>query len=747
MRLRLGGPTIRTRMIGLVLVPVISLMGLWSFAMLSMTSDLRALIRLEGVYDHFGTPVDTATGQIQIERRDAAEYLASSGAPTALTALQAQQHATDQAVQAMRGAITDPGARGDLTIAQRDRLADMLKATDALDALRRRVGARRLSWSQAIDAYTAIVEPSFQVQSALTALQAGQLAREAQTVSELVRDREFVSREDAMGTAARAAGGFTPDQYRAFADTVADRRVFFQTYVPALPADSQALFDGFSHSPAYTALVNAEDAVLRGGAHGLPTAASWRSTMDSAVRGYMLTCSAAARDSAAHGRSFATAQLLRAGVAGGVGLLAVGLSVWFSVRTGRRVAGRLVALRDAADRLASRQLPDVVRRLGTGEPVDAMAEAPELSFGRDEIGQVGRAFNEARRAAVEAAVEQARMRRGISAVFLNIARRSQALVHRQLKLVDAMERRTTDPDELADLFRIDHLTTRMRRHAEGLIILSGAAPGRMWRNPVPVVEVVGAAVGEVEEYERVVVPPMPKVGIAAEAVADVIHLVAELVENATSFSPPHTEVTMRAGHAAHGFVLEVDDRGLGMDSDELAEANRALSGTLDFDPGQTERLGLFVVSRLARRHGIEVTLCRSPYGGCTAVVLLPAAVLADPDPGPGAAPGAAPAAETPPARVGQATGPAKRPATATAARPAQGGGLPRRVRQASIAPQLGAAPPTPAPRADDGITPEQLGAVFGSFQRGLARGRAADDDEPPHPAAPDATATEEGKAR
>jgi signal transduction histidine kinase len=742
MRLRLGGPTIRTRMIGLALVPVISLMGLWSFAMLSMTSDLRALIRLEGVYDHFGTPVDTATGQIQIERRDAAEYLASHGAGETLAALTAQQHATDEAVRAMRSAVTAPGRQGDLTIAQRGRLADMLTATDQLDALRRRVAARQLSWSQAIDAYTTMVEPSFQVESALTALQAGQLAREAQTVIELVQDREFVSREDAMGTAARAAGGFTADQYRAFADTVAARRVFFQTYVPALPSDSQALFDGFARGRAYTALVAAEDAVLRGGPHGLPRAAGWRSTMDDAVHGYMLTCSDAARNSAAHGRSFAEAQLVRAGIAGGIGLLAVVGSVWFSVRTGRRISGRLVGLRDAADRLASRQLPDVVRRLGTGEPVDAMAEAPELSFGRDEIGQVGRAFNEARRAAIEAAVEQARMRRGVSAVFLNIARRSQALVHRQLKLVDAMERRTTDPDELADLFRVDHLTTRMRRHAEGLIILSGAAPGRMWRKPVPVVEVVGAAVGEVEEYERVVVPPMAKVGIAAEAVADVIHLVAELVENATSFSPPHTEVTMRASHAAHGFVLEIDDRGLGMDAEELAEANRTLSGTHDFDLAQTERLGLFVVSRLARRHGIEVTLCRSPYGGCTAVVLLPTAALAEPEQGGGAV--AASTAAAPPARDRQALAPAAK-APVTAAQPSSG--LPRRVRQASLAAQLGDQPPTAGAETGDEVTAEQLGAIFGSFQRGLARGRAAGVDEPPGRPAPDATGTEEGDAR
>ncbi|MCQ4079450.1 ATP-binding protein [Streptomyces sp. RB6PN25] len=704
MRLRLGGPTIRTRIIGMVLLPLVGLMGLWAFAMVSMTGDLRALIRVESVYDHFGTPVDTAVGQIQIERRLAAEYLASRGSAPALVGLTTQERATDEAVQAMRAAAADRGRQGDLTSAQRSTLSDMLTAADGLATLRKQVLARQLSWDRAVDAYTAIVEPSFRVESALTALQAGRLARESQTVIDLVQDREFVSREDAMGSAARAAGGFTTDQYRAFADTVEDRRVFFRTYVPDLPADSRELFENFSRSPQYTALVSAENAVLSAGPHSVPGAAgtaSWRTTMDNAVHSYMVTCTDAAGNAAARGRSFARAELIRAGVAGGVGLLAVGLSIWFSVRTGRHISRRLANLRDAAGLLATHQLPDVVGRLSAGEQVDAAAEAPPLSFGDDEIGQVGRAFNEARRAAFEAAVGQARMRRGVSAVFLNIARRSQALLHRQLKLVDAMERRTTDPDELADLFRIDHLTTRMRRHAEGLIILSGAAPGRMWRNPVPVVEVVGAAVGEVEEYARVEVPPMPAVGIAAEAVADVVHLIAELVENATAFSPPQTQVTMRAGEAAHGFVLEIDDRGLGMDPDQLAEANRTLAGIQDFDLEQTERLGLFIVSRLARRHGIDVTLCRSPYGGTTAVVLLPSAVIAD-------------------AGRDRSTERTEPAAVVAAPRP-EHAALPKRVPQTSLASQ-------PEQRADqsateDEVTPEQMAAIFGSFQRGLARGR------------------------
>ncbi|WP_432073922.1 nitrate- and nitrite sensing domain-containing protein [Streptomyces wuyuanensis] len=658
MRRRLRPPTIRGRIVALTAVPAVALLALWSFAMVSVTGDLRALIRLQSVYETFGTPVDTAVGQIQIERRLSAAYLGAgqrNGGAADAAALLAQQRSTDRAVEAMLDAVGDQDRREDLSGRQRESLDAMARAAERLDALRNAVVDRRLSWSEAVDAYTVIVEPTFDVQSQLTALQAGQLAREAQVVVELVRVREFVSREDALVAGARAAGVLGDTQYDALTAAIEDRRVFHRTYVPDLPADSRKLFTDFQRSAEYRALTSGEDALLRAGAANAGEAmadASWRTTTDRAVKRYMLLCTESALNAAERGRAFAYREMVKAAVVGLAGLAAVGLSVWLSVSAGRRIARRLEELRDAAEVLATRRLPEVMERLGAGEDVDPAAAAPPLDFADgdgepDEIAQVGTALNAARRAAVEAAVKQATLRRGVFAVLLNIARRNQALVHRQAKLVDTLERRTTDPDTLDDLFRIDHLTTRMRRHAEGLIILSGAAPGRRWRNPVPLVDVVAAAVGEIEDYTRVVVPPMPAVGVGADAVADVVHLVAELVENAAAFSPPHTQVTMRTGEARNGFVLEIDDRGLGMDGDELARAHRTLARPGDFDPVQDERLGLYIVGRLAARHGITVTLTRSPYGGTTAVVLLPNPIITpadpapDPDRGPSSAPGRA----------------------------------------------------------------------------------------------------------
>jgi len=229
--------------------------------------------------------------------------------------------------------------------------------------------------------------------------------------------------------------------------------------------------------------------------------------------------------------------------------------------------------------------------------------------------------------AVTAAVDQARLRKGVNRVFLNISMRNQSLLHRQLSMLDSMERRTSEPGALADLFRLDHLTTRMRRHAEGLIILSGSTPARGWRNPVPLVDVLRAAVAEVEDYVRVDVVSESHDLIAGNAVNDVTHLFAELIENATVFSPPNTRIEVRADRVGTGLAVEIEDRGLGLSEEELADINSRLARPAEFDLANSEQLGLFVVSRLATRHAITVTLRRSAYGGISAILLLPFGVI------------------------------------------------------------------------------------------------------------------------
>jgi anti-sigma regulatory factor (Ser/Thr protein kinase) len=400
--------------------------------------------------------------------------------------------------------------------------------------------------------------------------------------------------------------------------------------------------------------------------------------------------------------------------------------------------------------------------------VDVAAEAPPLSFGTDAIGQVGEAFNAVQETAIRVAVEQAELRRGFRDTLLSLARRTQGLVHRQLTMLDTMERREIDATELEDLFRVDHLATRMRRNAENLIVLSGATPARGWRRSVAMVDVVRAAVAEVEDYTRVTVLPLGPIALTGRAVGDVTHLLAELIENAVSFSPPYTEVQVGGHMAASGYAIEVEDRGLGMTDEDLAATNQRASNPPEFSPSSSVHLGLFVVARLAERYGIRVELKRSAYGGTTAVILIPRELVLDeveaPVPATVGALGAPVEAVAAPSAVAAAPAPRPRtepepaiaenvlpePENAVAPRPPvpelshTPSGLPFRVPQASLAPPLrNGTPPEPRTEDDDpGRTPEEIRRIVGSYQRGTLRGRfeaghvdalpedSANDDQP-----------------
>ncbi|HZB59162.1 MAG TPA: ATP-binding protein, partial [Actinomycetota bacterium] len=278
--------------------------------------------------------------------------------------------------------------------------------------------------------------------------------------------------------------------------------------------------------------------------------------------------------------------------------------------------------------VADERLPGLVDRLQhTKDPADLdVIPEPVPVKANDEIGQVSTAFNSVHRVAVQVATEQAALRKSIGDMFLNLARRSQSLIDRQLELIDDLERSEADPDALENLFKLDHLATRMRRNAEDLIVLSGAEPARRWSQPVPLVDVVRAALAEVEDYNRVELLPIDDIGVGGQAVSDVVHLLAELIENATSFSPPGTKVQVAGQQVSNGYVLEIEDRGLGMTDDELVEANERLANPPLVDFALSRMLGLYVVARLAQRYNIKVQLRHSWYGGITALVLLPPTV-------------------------------------------------------------------------------------------------------------------------
>jgi hypothetical protein len=304
------------------------------------------------------------------------------------------------------------------------------------------------------------------------------------------------------------------------------------------------------------------------------------------------------------------------------------LTVGLVLLMARSMVQPLRTLTDTANEVAEERLPGLVDHLQHAKDPRELDVVPEPVpvTSTDEIGQVSAAFNSVHSTAIQVATEQAALRRSISDMFLNLARRSQTLIDRQLELMDDLERNETDPDNLANLFKLDHLATRMRRNSEDLIVLSGEAPPRRWTQPMPLVEVVRAAVAEVEDYNRIELLPIDDIGLAGQAVSDVVHLLAELVENATSYSPPGTKVQVAGQSISNGYVLEIEDRGLGMSSDELVEANERLANPPIVDFALSRMLGLYVVARLAQRYAIKVQLRHSWYGGITALVLLPSSL-------------------------------------------------------------------------------------------------------------------------
>jgi signal transduction histidine kinase len=312
-----------------------------------------------------------------------------------------------------------------------------------------------------------------------------------------------------------------------------------------------------------------------------------------------------------------------------VALAAVILMGSFARRLSKDVSGLAVT----AQHLADQQLPQFVERLRDGEQAaEQAAEAADEESQRPhikttEIAEAVAAIASLQHTAVAAAAGEAKLRNGLRQVFVSLARRNQSLLQRQLRLIDALEQKASDPAALADLFSLDHLTTRMRRHAESLTILSGAAPGRSWSEPVPVIDVIRGATAEVEDYKRVTVLTRAEDAVVGSAVADMIHLLAELIENATLFSPSDTRVEIRAERVANGFAIEIDDRGLGIEFDQLNEINQQLTTPPDFDLANADRLGLFVGGKLAARHGVRVSLRPSPYGGITAIVLMPSSIV------------------------------------------------------------------------------------------------------------------------
>lgn len=616
----------------LVVAPGLILVGLGGYAanaLLRQGMELRAdaqLIRSVGV------PAQQTLANLQQERRLTAVWHAEPSS-SAADALRGRRQQTDTAVQEYRrradAAMDGTGGK----VASQART--LRNALDGLAQRRSAVDNRAESREAAVGYYTETIAHGIRLLHALSRTTDGDLAHGVDAVAALAQQREMLSREDTLLSAALASGRMGRPARTEFAEHVAAQRNLGAMRIAGqLPGGDAQAYARITGSPQWAEMVSIENSVVGGSA--LPAADEWRSAVDrpsSELRELSTTSLDAALDDST---DRAEGLLLRTSVGVAAGLLALALLGVLSARFSRSLVRRLSRLRDATQQ-AGALLPEVaVRREQEehAENADVAEAARRPKCGADEVGRLADDVAALGQTAEDTVVRQAEGREGTTKILVNLARRTQILVHREISMLDAMERTYEDAELLEKLFAVDHTATRVRRHAENLLLLGGSLVPRWQEEAMSLVDVLRSAVSETEQYLRVTMETqLPRLSLVGPAGKDVIHLVAELIENGTSFSPPHTKVEVRAEEVPNGLVIEVEDRGLGMKFEDYEHHNERLA-----DPptpemvlrGEDTRLGLFVVARLAQRHAIEVSLRRSRYGGTCAIVLLPKDLLEKP---------------------------------------------------------------------------------------------------------------------
>jgi signal transduction histidine kinase len=617
----------------LIAVPLLLLLVAYGFAASLTVSNALKQTRATALRNQVGNPVSIFQLEVAAERGLAILNLATPSSPQLAGQLGTQEVATSKALAQLRSALSSPAATENASSAELTAMRTLLAQGTELNLVRNAVSDDAIDMRAALSDYDSIIQSGYAVLDQLIDTEANvQQVTQATDLVNLDRARQATLAEGDL-LAGDMAMRMLPDADRmTIASLAATRQQLIAGSLPDLQGSYRAAVDKYVPAAARNSVTAAEAAVVDTSWHlgtappAILTASAALTSYTNALEQGLLAAAVQLQEAAQHQGNTALLQII---VVGGVGLLVLIVLVALSAVLGRSLVRQLRELRENALKLAKQELPDIISKLRSGEAVDLDAYAATEFPTRNEIEQVGQAVGVLEQAAVQSAADEARLRRGISDVFRNLAGRSQSLLHRQLALLDAMERRASDPDELENLFRIDHLTTRMRRHAEGLIILSGDTPARGWRRPVPLVDVLRAAVAEVEDYTRVRVLCQTTGAVAGHAVADIVHLLAELVENATVFSPPTTPVRMQGDSVGQGFAIEIEDRGLGISQARLEEINANLASPPQFDLSGSDRLGLFIAGQLARRHDITVTLRPSVYGGTTAIVLLPIALVAD----------------------------------------------------------------------------------------------------------------------
>lgn len=645
-----------TKLFVILLAPMIVIVALVAVGVRDRRASSADAARVEQL-SSFALVGSDLVSQLQGEELRSAVYSASRGT-TGRTELDQQRIRTDAAIARYQSAITklDAGPRSGSLSASVD------LAKSRLNSIRGVRGAVDSSLSQpytVAELFGDVISSFVGVNSSLTG-EANDpvLLRGLDAVSRVEQLREAQTAQATLLTAAAQSGGFTdragvvcPDvklDCESYERAVEATQSFARTSENlsrsgATPAQKQAVTNADGALGYQDLAAQVLQSATSGNQLAL-TSAETIATATTALNGLTKVDTALTQqvvDEARSQEQAASRSVMLYLLAGAVGLaIAFGIAVVVA----RSITRPLSKLTRAAGVLSNEQLPALVQQLRNPEDEAAEAVAETITpievDSHDEIGELAAAFNSIQAVTVDVAEEQGRLlRKGIGDIFVNLARRNQSLLDRQIEFIDHLESNEGDPDQLDNLFKLDHLATRMRRNAESLLVMAGADPPRRRGVPVPVADVVRVAIGEVEDYQRVHLLALDDATVATNVAADLAHLLSELMENATNASPPDTSVEVLGGYdARNGYVVTVADRGIGMSEAQLADANHHLAHPPMVGLAISRSLGLTVVGRLAARYGLSVGLEAREDGGVVATVELPYGLVeypgegADPSP-------------------------------------------------------------------------------------------------------------------
>lgn len=630
---------LRSKLAAVLIIPTLTALALGAVRVID---DAREAAEFQRTADQvaFAVKVTTVVHELQNERSLAVARISSQN-QLLQTGLDSQIAKVDREVGGLRDAARTLQYDDQAT---KDRYTRGLQRLDALRPLRAAFNTQNsLPDITVLTAYSGIVDSLIElgreVTTAVTDRDVLRLGTSTQAISEA---KEFTTRSDAELQIAAFRGSFPGDlldQTRASASS-ADASV--AAFLANADDDQRQLYNDTYSGPEVDDRRRIQTSAFSFAQLGDPpnidtTALGKDSTVSAdklhAVESNLLAQLKTRAD------DLATQAVNSAWIGGAVVLAALALAVALMLVVARLMLRPLRVLRKSALDVAYTRLPETVQAiLDDPDPVGASKRAvqPVPVTSRDEIGEVARSFDIVHEQAVKMAAEQALLRENVNGIFVNLSRRSQRLVERQLGVIDRLEADEQDPDHLASLFELDHLATRLRRNGESLLVLSGAGLAKSVPKPVPAADVIGAAVSEIEQYARIEVGIVPDVAVQGLAIHDLVHVLAELLDNATYFSEPETKVIVRAVVTRRkALAIQVTDHGVGMSEERLAEVNARLADPPDLDVSVTRRMGLYVVSRLAKRHGIEVRLRENEdiEGGVIARVVVPAELLTQLRPG------------------------------------------------------------------------------------------------------------------